>query len=83
MYKLIFLHFFMYFFSIGCFSQTDYSDLWEDFYSYNNIRDFTVVNERIYAAADNAVFIYDEASKSTRKFSSVQGLSGKQTSSIY
>ncbi len=83
MYKLIFLHFFMYFFSTGCFSQTDYSDLWEDFYSYNNIRDFTVVNERIYAAADNAVFIYDEANKTTRKFSSVQGLSGKQTSSIY
>ena len=83
MYKLIFLHFFMYFFSTGCFSQTDYSDLWEDFYSYNNIRDFTVVNGRIYAAADNAVFIYDEANKTTRKFSSVQGLSGKQTSSIY
>lgn len=83
MYKLIFLHFLMYIFSTGCFSQTDYSDLWEDFYSYNNIRDFTVVNERIYAAADNAVFIYDEANKSTRKFSSVKGLSGKQTSSIY
>jgi len=82
-YKIIFLHFLFYIFSPDCFSQSDFSDSWEDFYSYNNVKDFTVVNKRIYAAADNAVFIYDEINKSTQKFSSVQGLSGKQTTSIY
>lgn len=83
MHKIIFLHILIYIFSSDCFSQTDFSDSWEDFYSYNNVKDFTVVNKRIYAAADNAVFINDEINKTTQKFSSVHGLSGKQTTSIY
>ncbi|WP_299062465.1 hypothetical protein [uncultured Polaribacter sp.] len=64
-------------------SQTDYSDSWEDFYSYNNVKDFTKVDNAIYALADNAVFTYNLLSGDINKLSSVQGLSGETTTSIY
>lgn len=63
-------------------SQSDFSASWEDFFSYNNVKDFVIVNERIYAVADNAAFIYDLNSGEMRKISSVQGLSGKETTSL-
>jgi len=68
--------------SIG-FSQTDYSNSWEDFYSYNNVKDFVKVDNSIYALADNAVFIYNTDTKEIKKLSSVQGLSGETTTAIY
>ena len=64
-------------------AQTDFSSSWEDFFSYNNVKDFVVVDNEIYAVADNAAFVYDRISKETRKISSVHGLSGKETSSVY
>ncbi|MCB0474201.1 MAG: hypothetical protein KDC69_00930, partial [Flavobacteriaceae bacterium] len=64
-------------------SQTDYSDSWEDFYSYNNVKDFSKVSNSIYALADNAIFSYDETSGEIQKFSSVRGLSGETTSGIF
>ena len=79
--KLIFL--FLCLTSSFIFSQTDYSDSWEDFYSYNNVKDFVKVDNLIYALVDNAVFTYNEDTSETKKFSSIQGLSGETTSSIY
>jgi hypothetical protein len=79
--KLIFLFFF--FNSIAVFSQIDYSDSWEDFYSYNNVKDFVKVNNIIYALVDNAIFTFDESTSETKKLSSIQGLSGETTSSIH
>ena len=64
-------------------AQTGFSERWEDFYSYNNVKAFTAVDGKIFAAADNAVFIYNEADGSIEKFSSVNGLSGKTTSGIH
>jgi hypothetical protein len=63
--------------------QTDFSSNWEDFYSYNNVKDFIKVNSKIYAIADNAVFIYNTDTEEVEKLSSVNGLSGKKTSSIF
>ena len=74
---------FLVFSPVFCLSQTDFSNNWEDFYSYNNVKDFTKVGNKIYAAADNAVFIYDVITQEIEKLSSVQGLSGESTSSIY
>jgi len=71
------------FFSLLFSAQTDYSDSWEDFYSYNNVKDFVKVDATIYALADNAVFTYNISTKEISKFSSVQGLSGETTSSIH
>lgn len=69
------------FFSV--FSQVDYSNSWEDFFSYNNVKDFVKVNDVVYALADNAIFTYNETTGETNKFSSVQGLSGETTSAIH
>lgn len=71
------------FFSLLFSAQTDYSASWEDFYSYNNVKNFIKVDNLIYALADNAVFSYDILSQEIQKISSVQGLSGETTSSIY
>ena len=65
------------------YSQTDFSSSWEDFFSYNNVKDLVIRDERIYAIADNAAFIYDSENGSLQKISSVHGLSGKETSSLY
>ena len=70
-------------FTINTYSQKDYSDSWEDFYSYNNVKDFVKFNDIIYALADNAVFTYNNTTLESNKFSSIQGLSGETTSSIF
>ncbi|MGY0425292.1 MAG: type IX secretion system anionic LPS delivery protein PorZ [Polaribacter sp.] len=70
-------------FCLSIFSQTDYSNSWEDFYSYNNVKDFTKVGNVIYALTDNAVFTYNVTSGDLKKLSSVQGLSGETTTAIY
>ena len=64
-------------------SQTDFSSDWEDFYSYNNVKDFIKINDNVYAITDNAAFIYNLVTDETEKISSVHGLSGKETSSIF
>lgn len=64
-------------------AQTDYTDKWEDMYSYNNVVDFTHTDTHIYALSDNALFIYDKLTKESEKLSSINGLSGETTSAFY
>ncbi|OSY87133.1 hypothetical protein WH52_12775 [Tenacibaculum holothuriorum] len=75
--------FLLFFWSFIAVSQTDYSNRWEDLFSYTNVKDFVKEGNTIYAVTDNAVFIYDTQTKSTRKLSSIQGLSGETTTSIH
>ena len=65
------------------FAQTDFSDKWEDFYSYNNVKDFVKIDNIVYAIADNSAFIYNVNTGEINKISSVHGLSGKETTSIF
>ena len=74
---------YIFFFCVFYNAQTDYSSSWEDFYSYNNVKDFIKVDNVIYALVDNAIFTFDETTSETKKLSSIQGLSGETTSSIY
>jgi len=78
--KIIIISFLIPFFS---FSQVDYSDKWEDFFSYNQVNDFVLSNGKIYAIAENAVFIYDILNDTYQKISSVNGLSGEKTSALF
>ena len=64
-------------------SQTDYSDKWEDFYSYNNVKDIVVEGNKVFALVDNAVFVYDVTTKTTQKISSINGLSGETATAIH
>ena len=75
--SLIFLFF------LNSWSQIDYSNSWEDFFSYNNVKDFIKVEDKIYAVVDNAVFSYDTVSREVEKLSSVNGLSGEIATSIH
>ena len=70
-------------FSHPLLSQTDFSNSWEDFFSYNNVKDFIATDNRIFAVADNAAFIYDIETGDMEKISSVHGLSGKETTSLH
>jgi ligand-binding sensor domain-containing protein len=45
--------------------------------------DFTKNSNSLYAITENAAFIYNQESKEVRKVSSVDGLSGENTSAIY
>ena len=63
-------------------SQTDFSNSWEDFFSYNNVKDFIKIDNRFYAIADNAAFIQNLETGYMEKISSVHGLSGKETTSL-
>ena len=70
-------------FSQALLSQTDFSNSWEDFFSYNKVKDFISADNRIFAIADNAAFIYDSETGEMQKISSVHGLSGKETTSLH
>jgi len=65
------------------FSQVDYSNNWEDFYSYNNVKDFIKTENEIYAIVDNAIFTFNTITSEVTKISSVNGLSGEKTTSLH
>lgn len=65
------------------FGQKDFTEEWSDLFSYNNVKDFTLVGDEIYAITENSMFIYNIEKESIEKFSSVNGLSADITSSIY
>jgi ligand-binding sensor domain-containing protein len=65
------------------FCQTDYSNQWEDLYAYTNVKDVIKSGNTLYALTDNAVFLYDIIQKTSRKISSIHGLSGEITSAIH
>ncbi|WP_299618359.1 two-component regulator propeller domain-containing protein [uncultured Tenacibaculum sp.] len=64
-------------------AQNDFSDRWEDFFSYNNVKDFVINNDEVFALTDNAIFSYNITTEELRKVSSVNGLSGEETSTIH
>ena len=74
---------FFFLISATLWAQTDYSKNWEDFYSYNNVKDFVKTENEIHAIVDNAIFTYNELTGEITKTSSVNGLSGELTSSLF
>ncbi len=69
--------------SFGVYAQTDYSNSWDDLYSYNNVKVLFKEGDRLIALTDNGVFTYDKTSGVIEKYSSVNGLSGQNTSTMY
>ena len=61
----------------------DYSTLWEGHFSYLNIKDIVQGNDRVFAASENAVFIYDFQTNELETITSVDGLSGELISTIH
>lgn len=77
-----FLFFFILLFPYNLVSQ-DFSERWKSYLSYYNITDLDESNSKIYAAAENAYFIYDIPSQTLETVTSIEGLSGNQISKIY
>jgi hypothetical protein len=61
----------------------DYSDTWDSHYSYFDVNKIVQGNNKIFAAADNAVFVYDVNTLETNIITTVNGLSGDAISTIY
>lgn len=54
----------------------NYEDRWIGHFSYVSVKDISTSNDKIYVAAENAVFIYDPYTRETQTLSTVQGLTG-------
>ena len=61
----------------------DFSALWEGHFSFFNIKDVSQGNNKIYAAAENAIFSYDLQTNELEKLTTIQGLSGELISTIH
>ncbi|OEK09729.1 ABC transporter substrate-binding protein [Flavivirga aquatica] len=81
MHKRLFI-FIIYLFPLLQFSQ-DFSALWKGHFSYNEIKDVTQGNNKIYAAADNAIFSLDIQTNEIQEITTVNGLSGETISTIH
>ncbi|PRP67516.1 type IX secretion system anionic LPS delivery protein PorZ [Nonlabens agnitus] len=64
-------------------SSQDFSSQWTGLFSFTRIIDIEQTDERIYAASENAVFVYDILSRTFTKITTVNGLSGDPISQIY
>lgn len=73
------------FFVFGPFSlkAQDFSDVWEGYFSYFDIKDVAASGDKIYAVAENAVFTYDILSHEINTFSTINGLAGETVSSLH
>lgn len=69
-------------FSIFGYGQ-EVSSLWQGHFSYNNIVDVVSGENKIFAAAQNAVFEYDELTNELTTITTIEGLSGNQITQIY
>lgn len=61
----------------------DLASLWEGHFSYLNIVDVVQGNNRVYAASENAVFIYDTETLQVEEISTIEGLSGDLISTVH
>jgi len=61
----------------------DYSELWNGYFSYINVKDVSKGNGKIYVAAENAIFTYDLETLEMETLTTIDGLSGEEISKIY
>jgi len=73
------------FFCLGGFQSysQEFSELWEEHFSYYDIKDVSQGNNKIYAAAENAIFSYDLDTFELKTITTLNGLSGEVISTIH
>ncbi|MDB9954700.1 ABC transporter substrate-binding protein [Flavobacteriaceae bacterium] len=64
------------------FSQ-DFSEFWEGHFSYLNIIEIVDATNKVYAAAENAVFSYDPSTSQLETITTLNGLSGELITAIH
>jgi len=61
----------------------DFTDQWTGYFSYLDIKDMSIGNDRIISAAQNALFEYDPVSQTNVKTDAINGLEGSDISAIH
>lgn len=60
-----------------------FSNNWTAHFSYNNVKEIFVDDENVFAASENAFFIYNKSTGEITKKSTVDGLSGENVTAMY
>ena len=61
----------------------NFENSWTGYFSYVSIKSISQGNDKIYAAAENAIFTYDLSSEEISSISTINGLSGSPISTAY
>ena len=61
----------------------NFENSWTGYFSYVSIKSISQGNDKIYAAAENAIFTYDLSTEEIRSISTINGLSGNPISTAY
>ncbi|MFT5102445.1 MAG: streptogramin lyase [Candidatus Latescibacterota bacterium] len=61
----------------------NFEDTWTGHFSYVSVKSISQGNGKIYAASENAVFIYDPVTSELSTLSTINGLAGELISTIY
>ncbi|MEJ6792433.1 MAG: ABC transporter substrate-binding protein [Lacinutrix sp.] len=69
-------------FPITIYSQ-DYTRDWKGYFAYLDIKDISQGSSKIFAAGENAVFIYDTQTNELDELTTINGLSGETISTIH
>tara|TARA_A100000171_G_scaffold20297_2_gene18689 strand:+ start:6985 stop:9279 length:2295 start_codon:yes stop_codon:yes gene_type:complete len=78
-----FFSFFALFFSVLTATGQNFEDEWTGHFSYVSIQAISQGNDKVYAAAENAVFSYDLSTREIETISTINGLSGELISTLY
>lgn len=74
--------FFILFLSFNGYMQ-NFENQWTGYFSYSNVVDIATGNDKIIAASENAIFIYDLITTEINTITTIQGLSGDLISKVY
>tara|TARA_B110000003_G_scaffold270852_1_gene303995 strand:+ start:453 stop:2750 length:2298 start_codon:yes stop_codon:yes gene_type:complete len=61
----------------------NFENNWTGYFSYTSLKSISQGNDKIYAAAENSIFIYDLSTQETETISTINGLSGKEITTAY
>jgi len=64
-------------------SAQNFENTWSGFFSYVSVKGISQGNDKIYAAAENAIFTYDLSTEELSTISTINGLSGGLITAIY
>lgn len=78
--KNCFLWLSLFFFQMGLSQQ---NQNWKGYFSYNQIKDLSESTNKVYAAAENALFIKNNLSSDIQTINTIDGLSGQTISALY
>ena len=61
----------------------NFEDSWTGYFSYVSIKSISQGNDKVYAAAENAIFTYDLSTQEIATLSTIKGLSGELITTAY